>query len=162
MKTTSGPVYDDKSDIATMTQLLEKLIVEDKVDFVLAESPGAFEGSSMPASFGILFIMQNGLILIWGADIRKYAFLDCAVSLRRSSRSRPRRQGPSATTPRSHSRVSLSRRRRLYVARCWGTLGKRGTGFFPPPLTRLGRRGCSRRAAHGVGERPLDVSLLID
>lgn len=128
MKTTSGPVYqmwvdeinadggiyveeygkklpiefiqyDDKSDIATMTQLLEKLIVEDKVDFVLAESPGAFEGSSMPAFFGILFIMQNGLILIWGADIRKYAFLDCAISLRRSSRSRPRRQGPSATTP---------------------------------------------------------------
>lgn len=46
-----------------------------------AESPGAFEGNSMLASFGMLFIIQNGLILIWGADIHKYAFLDFAVSL---------------------------------------------------------------------------------
>jgi branched-chain amino acid transport system substrate-binding protein len=28
-------IYDDKSDIGTMTRLLEKLIVEDKVDFIL-------------------------------------------------------------------------------------------------------------------------------
>jgi ABC-type branched-subunit amino acid transport system substrate-binding protein len=28
-------IYDDKSDVGTMTKLLEKLIVEDKVDFIL-------------------------------------------------------------------------------------------------------------------------------
>ena len=38
--------YDDKTDIGTMTNLLEKLIVEDKVDFVFP--PGARLGSLLP------------------------------------------------------------------------------------------------------------------
>jgi branched-chain amino acid transport system substrate-binding protein len=35
-------VYDDKSDIGTMTRLLEKLILEDKVDFVFPPASTAF------------------------------------------------------------------------------------------------------------------------
>ena len=35
-------VYDDKSDMGTMTRLLEKLILEDKVDFVFAPASTAF------------------------------------------------------------------------------------------------------------------------
>ena len=35
-------VYDDKSDIGTMTRLLEKLITEDKLDFVFAPWSTAF------------------------------------------------------------------------------------------------------------------------
>ena len=35
-------VYDDKSDMGTMTRLLEKLILEDKVDFIFAPASTAF------------------------------------------------------------------------------------------------------------------------
>src|SRR3990172_6827029 len=35
-------VYDDKTDMGTMTRLLEKLILEDKVDFVFAPASTAF------------------------------------------------------------------------------------------------------------------------
>ena len=35
-------VYDDKSDMGTMTRLLEKLILQDKVDFVFAPASTAF------------------------------------------------------------------------------------------------------------------------
>jgi branched-chain amino acid transport system substrate-binding protein len=35
-------IYDDKSDMGTMTRLLEKLILEDKVDFVLPPASTAF------------------------------------------------------------------------------------------------------------------------
>jgi branched-chain amino acid transport system substrate-binding protein len=35
-------VYDDKSDMGTMTRLLEKLIVQDKVDFILPPASTAF------------------------------------------------------------------------------------------------------------------------
>jgi branched-chain amino acid transport system substrate-binding protein len=35
-------VYDDKSDLGTMTRLLEKLILEDKVDFVFSPASTAF------------------------------------------------------------------------------------------------------------------------
>lgn len=34
-----------------------------------------FEGNSMLACFGLLFIIQNIAILIWGADIKGYSFL---------------------------------------------------------------------------------------
>ena len=35
-------VYDDKSDMATMTRLMEKLIIEDKVDFLLPPNSTSF------------------------------------------------------------------------------------------------------------------------
>ncbi|MCF8062404.1 MAG: branched-chain amino acid ABC transporter permease [Deltaproteobacteria bacterium] len=41
---------------------------------VRAASPGAYEGNSMLACFGLLFIIQNLAILIWGADIKGYSF----------------------------------------------------------------------------------------
>jgi branched-chain amino acid transport system permease protein len=41
----------------------------------------AFEGNSMLASFGLLFIIQNSAILIWGASIKGYTYLAFPVSL---------------------------------------------------------------------------------
>jgi len=43
-------------------------------------SPAAFEGKSLLASFGLLFIIQNVAILIWGADIKGYSYLAFPVS----------------------------------------------------------------------------------
>ncbi|UCF72138.1 MAG: branched-chain amino acid ABC transporter permease [Deltaproteobacteria bacterium] len=43
-------------------------------------SPAAFEGNSMLACFGLLFIIQNVAILIWGADIKGYTFLAFPVN----------------------------------------------------------------------------------
>ncbi len=37
-------------------------------------SPEAFEGNSMLACFGLIFIIQNTAILIWNADIKQYSF----------------------------------------------------------------------------------------
>ncbi|MCG6878626.1 MAG: branched-chain amino acid ABC transporter permease [Deltaproteobacteria bacterium] len=48
---------------------------------ISAENPGAFEGNSMLACFGLLFIIQNVAILSWGADIKGYSFLAFPVSL---------------------------------------------------------------------------------
>ncbi len=42
-------------------------------------TPGAFEGNSMLSCFGLLFIIQNIAILIWGADIKGYSFLALPV-----------------------------------------------------------------------------------
>lgn len=44
-------------------------------------TPAAFEGRSMLACFGLLFIIQNIAILIWGADIKGYSYLGFPVSL---------------------------------------------------------------------------------
>jgi len=41
-------VYDDKSDIGTMTRLLEKLMLEDKVDFVFPPCSTAFHYAAAP------------------------------------------------------------------------------------------------------------------
>ncbi|MBN1103850.1 MAG: branched-chain amino acid ABC transporter permease [Deltaproteobacteria bacterium] len=43
-------------------------------------TPAAFEGNSMLACFGLLFIIQNVAILIWGADIKGYSYLAFPVS----------------------------------------------------------------------------------
>ena len=43
-------------------------------------SPAAFEGSSMLACFGLLFIIQNVAILIWGADMKGYSYLAFPVN----------------------------------------------------------------------------------
>jgi branched-chain amino acid transport system permease protein len=44
-------------------------------------SPAAFEGSSMLACFGLLFIIQNVAILLWGADIKGYSYFAFPVNL---------------------------------------------------------------------------------
>jgi branched-chain amino acid transport system substrate-binding protein len=41
-------IYDDKSDLGTMTRLVEKLIVEDQVDFVLPPASTAFLFAAAP------------------------------------------------------------------------------------------------------------------
>jgi len=46
-----------------------------------SESPGAFESSSMLASFGLLFIIQNMASLYWGPEIRGYSYLAIPVNL---------------------------------------------------------------------------------
>ena len=53
-------VYDDKSDIGTMTRLLEKLIMEDKVDFLLPPWSTAFHFAAAPVA------NKHGYILIGG------------------------------------------------------------------------------------------------
>ena len=47
----------------------------------LSRSPGIYEAKSMLASFGLLFIIQNVAILIWGADIKGYSYLSYGVNL---------------------------------------------------------------------------------
>jgi len=46
-----------------------------------SESIGAFADSSLLASFGLLFIIQNIALLIWKADIRAYSYLDSSISI---------------------------------------------------------------------------------
>jgi branched-chain amino acid transport system substrate-binding protein len=53
-------VYDDKSDIGTMTRLLEKLIMDDKVDFILPPWDTAFHFAAAPVA------NKHGYILISG------------------------------------------------------------------------------------------------
>ena len=50
---------------------------------LLASSASAdiFEGRSLLASFGLLFIIQNIAILTWGADIKSYSYLNYGVNL---------------------------------------------------------------------------------
>ena len=44
-------------------------------------SPGIFESSSMLASFGLLFIIQNIASIAWGPEIRGYSYLAVPVYL---------------------------------------------------------------------------------
>ncbi|MCL6478388.1 MAG: branched-chain amino acid ABC transporter permease [Peptococcaceae bacterium] len=44
-------------------------------------TPEVFEGNSMLASFGLVFIIQNAAILIWGASMRGYSYLAVPVKL---------------------------------------------------------------------------------
>lgn len=46
-----------------------------------AETDGAFEGSSMLASFGLLFILQNLALLIWGSMIKSYSYLAFPINI---------------------------------------------------------------------------------
>lgn len=46
-----------------------------------SESMGAFADSSLLASFGLLFIIQNIALLIWKADLRGYSYLNSPVSI---------------------------------------------------------------------------------
>lgn len=55
-------VYDDTSDMGTMTQLYQKLILEDKVDFLLPPCSTAFLAAAAPiaAEYGYLLIGAEG------------------------------------------------------------------------------------------------------
>lgn len=55
-------VYDDKSDVGTMTRLTEKLILEDKVDFLWPASSTAFIFAQAPIAnkYGYLLITAEG------------------------------------------------------------------------------------------------------
>jgi ABC-type branched-subunit amino acid transport system permease subunit len=46
-----------------------------------SESEGAFADSSLLATFGLLFIIQNIAIIIWKSDIRGYTYLDASISI---------------------------------------------------------------------------------
>jgi branched-chain amino acid transport system permease protein len=46
-----------------------------------SESIDAFAASSLLASFGLLFIIQNVALIIWKADLRGYSYLDSSVSI---------------------------------------------------------------------------------
>jgi len=48
---------------------------------ISAPNPGAFEASSLLATFGLLFIIQNLVLLGWGADYRAYSYLNFGVDL---------------------------------------------------------------------------------
>lgn len=48
---------------------------------ISSASPAAYEGNSMLAAFGLLFIIQNIALAIWGADIRAYSYLAVGVSV---------------------------------------------------------------------------------
>lgn len=41
----------------------------------------AFEGRSLLASFGLLFIIQNLMLIWWGANLRGYSYLNTPVSI---------------------------------------------------------------------------------
>lgn len=47
----------------------------------ISPSVGAFEGSSMLASFGLLFIIQNVAIIVWGTDVKSYSYIAFPVSI---------------------------------------------------------------------------------
>ena len=46
-----------------------------------SESPAAFEGNSMLASFGLLFVIQNLASIIWGTPVRGYSYLAFPIHL---------------------------------------------------------------------------------
>jgi branched-chain amino acid transport system permease protein len=47
---------------------------------VSSESAAVFEGNSMLASFGLLFIIQNLALIIWGAPVKGYSYLAYPVN----------------------------------------------------------------------------------
>jgi branched-chain amino acid transport system permease protein len=46
-----------------------------------SESPAAFEGNSMLASFGLLFVVQNLALIIWGSPVKGYSYLAFPIQL---------------------------------------------------------------------------------
>lgn len=47
---------------------------------ISSESPAAFEGNSMLASFGLMFVIQNLALIIWGAPVRGYSYMAYPIS----------------------------------------------------------------------------------
>jgi branched-chain amino acid transport system permease protein len=48
---------------------------------VVSPNPGAYEASSLLATFGLLFIVQNLALIGWGATPRAYTYLNFGVNL---------------------------------------------------------------------------------
>ena len=46
-----------------------------------AASAGVFEGNSMLASFGLMFVIQNIAFLIWGAPVKGYTYLAFPIDI---------------------------------------------------------------------------------
>jgi len=46
-----------------------------------SESPAVFEGNSMLASFGLLFVVQNIGLIIWGAPVKGYTYLAFPINI---------------------------------------------------------------------------------
>ena len=46
-----------------------------------SESPAVFEGNSMLASFGLLFVVQNLALIIWGSPVKGYSYLAFPIEL---------------------------------------------------------------------------------
>jgi branched-chain amino acid transport system permease protein len=46
-----------------------------------APSAAAFEGNSMLASFGLMFVIQNIALLIWGAPVKGYTYLAFPINI---------------------------------------------------------------------------------
>jgi branched-chain amino acid transport system permease protein len=46
-----------------------------------SSSSDAFTGRSLLASFGLLFVVQNIMLLIWGPNLRQYTYLNESVSI---------------------------------------------------------------------------------
>lgn len=46
-----------------------------------SEGPDHFEGRSLLASFGLLFVIQNLMLIIWGANVKGYDFLNDSISI---------------------------------------------------------------------------------
>lgn len=67
-------VYDDTSDMGTMTQLYQKLILEDKVDFLLPPVSTAFLNAAVPIAneYGYLMIGAEGGSESLKSTIAKY------------------------------------------------------------------------------------------
>jgi len=64
--------YDDQSDIGTMTTLLEKLIVEDKVDFILPPWSTAFHFAAAPIATKYEKILVNAA----GGAVKLHEMID--------------------------------------------------------------------------------------
>ena len=47
----------------------------------MSPSQTAFEGNSLLASFGLLFVIQNIALLTWGPDIKGYSYLTATVDI---------------------------------------------------------------------------------
>jgi len=48
---------------------------------IKAPNTGAFEGSSMLAAFGLLYIVQNVAIIIWGTTLKSYQYLGSGINI---------------------------------------------------------------------------------
>src|SRR3972149_6383426 len=46
-----------------------------------SQNQGVFESNSMLASFGLMFVIQNLALIIWGPEIRQYSYMTQTVSI---------------------------------------------------------------------------------
>lgn len=47
----------------------------------ISPSSGAFEGNAMLVSFGIMYVVQNIAIMLWGSSPKGYSFMEYAVNI---------------------------------------------------------------------------------